>query len=73
MMDTISLQQECEGLISCTCSIFINVTGGVSPIAAQAAVLWLKLDMNEAEGPHLTPSTRASFKSALVLTLNILQ
>lgn len=57
MMDKISLQQECESLISCTCSVFINVTGCGSSIAAQAAALWLQLDINEAEGLHLAPST----------------
>lgn len=50
MMDKISLQQESESLISCTCSIFINVKGSRSSIALQALRLWLGtvFDTNEA-------------------------
>lgn len=50
MMDKISLQQESESLISCTCSIFINVKRSRSSIALQVLILWLGtvFDTNEA-------------------------
>lgn len=53
MMDKISLQWESESLISCTCSIFINVRGSRSSIALQALALRLGIlfDTNEASEP----------------------
>lgn len=51
MMDKISLQKESESLISCTCSIFINVRGSRSSIALQALGTLARpslLDTNEA-------------------------